>query len=121
MTLILDSTAGMLLCGSGLARESGASVTSILNVPPSSRASPLPQLIVVSVTEVAHAGEDHGDAGFVSGCNHFVVTHRAARLDHRSDADLGCVVDAVAEREERVRGHDRTLHLQTGMFSLDGS
>ncbi|AUM71207.1 hypothetical protein C0J56_21710 [Pseudomonas fluorescens] len=30
-------------CGSGLARESGVSDTLILNVPPSSRASPLPQ------------------------------------------------------------------------------
>src|SRR3546814_2812178 len=71
------------------------------------------------VTEVAHAGDYHGDAGLVGCGDHFAVTHRTTRLDHRSDADLGRVVDAVAEREERSGGHDRALYLQTGVFSLD--
>ena len=38
---------------------------------------------VPSVAEMAHAGEDHRDAVFVGGGDHFVVAHRAARLDDR--------------------------------------
>ena len=40
----------------------------------------------VSVTEVAEAGEDHGDALFVGGRDDFRVAHRAAGLDHRGGA-----------------------------------
>ena len=50
------------------------------------------------MAEVAHVGEDHGDAVFVSGGNHFVVTDRAARLNNAGDAYRGCGIDAVAER-----------------------
>src|ERR1700712_302553 len=67
-----------------------------------------------------HAGKDHRDACFIGRRDHFVVPHRAARLNHRSDTHLGCVVDAVAEREECIRGHDRALHLQARMLGLDG-
>ncbi len=42
------------------------------------------------MAEVAHVGEDHGDAVFVSGGNHFVVTDRAARLNNAGDAYRGC-------------------------------
>ena len=35
-----------------------------------------------SVPEVADAGEHHRDAALVGGGDHFVVAHRAARLDH---------------------------------------
>lgn len=65
------------------------------------------------MAEVAHVGEDHGDAVFVSGGNHFVVTDRAARLNNAGDAYRGCGIDAVAEREESVRGHGGTFHFQT--------
>lgn len=33
--------------------------------------------------EMQHAGEHHGEAGLVSGSDHFLVAHRPARLDHR--------------------------------------
>src|SRR5690606_12145731 len=62
-----------------------------------------------SVAEVAHAGEYHGNARFIRGVDHFLVAHRAAGLDHRADADGGGIVDAIAEREEGVGGHDRAL------------
>ncbi len=71
------------------------------------------------MAEVAHAGEHHGNTGFVGRGDHFVVAHRATRLDHCGDAGLGCVVDTVAEREEGIGSHDRALHLQTGVFGLD--
>ena len=54
------------------------------------------------VAEMAHAGEDHGNAGFVGCVNHFLIAHGAAGLDNCADAHLGGVVDAVAEREEGV-------------------
>jgi len=34
-----------------------------------------------SMPEMAHAGEDHGDAGGIGGGDDFLVTDRAARLD----------------------------------------
>src|SRR5690606_32237079 len=73
-----------------------------------------------SVAEVAHAGERHGNASFIRGINHFLVTHRAAGLDHRADADGSGIIDAITEREEGIGGHDRALDLQAGMLGLDG-
>src|SRR5690606_8394791 len=73
-----------------------------------------------SVPEVAHAGKYHGHAVFIGGGNDLVVAHGTARLDHRRDAGSYGGIDAVAEREECVRGHHRTAHLETGMFGLDG-
>src|SRR5205814_4224375 len=54
----------------------------------------------ISVTEVAHAGEHHGDAVLVGRGNHLVVAHAAAGLDHRFRAGLGERVEAITEREE---------------------
>src|SRR5690554_31536 len=70
---------------------------------------------------MAHAGEDHGDAVLVSGVDHFLVAHGAARLDHGGDAGRCRSIDVVLEREEGVRGHDRTLHFQAFVGGLDAS
>ncbi len=66
------------------------------------------------MAEVAHVGEDHGDAVFVSGGNHFVVTDRAARLNNAGDA-LPRLRASMPSRgtEESVRGHGGTFHFQT--------
>ena len=61
----------------------------------------------VSVAEVAHAGEDHRQPGFVGGGDHFLVADRAAGLDHRGRARLGGGEQAVGEGEEGVRGDRR--------------
>ena len=61
------------------------------------------------VPEVAHAGEDHGQAGFVGGRDHLVVAHRAAGLDDRGGAGFGRGQQPVGEGEEGVRGDDRAL------------
>ena len=58
--------------------------------------------------EVALAGEDHRHAVLVGGGDRPRVAHRAARLDHGGDARLRGLVDAVAEREERVGREDRS-------------
>src|SRR3989344_2012673 len=73
----------------------------------------------VLVPKVAHAGEHHGNPGFVGSRDYFVVTHRTARLDHRSNAIGSSVVQTVAEREEGVGGHHRAGNLQAGVLSLD--
>src|SRR3546814_3949232 len=77
---------------------------------------------VPSVTEVANTGKYHRHAGLVGGGDHFRIAHRATRLDHRGDAGLRGGVDAVAEREECVRCHDRTRQFEllvTGLYAGD--
>src|SRR4030095_11626884 len=68
----------------------------------------------MSVAEVAHAGEDRGDAALVRGRDHFRVAHAAPRLDHRRGARIGKRIQAVAEREEGIRSHDRDLEREAG-------
>src|SRR5581483_12201989 len=60
-----------------------------------------------SVLEVTHTRKDHRDVVLVGGSDHFVVAHRAARLDDRSHPRLRRFVNAVAEGEEGVRRHYR--------------
>src|SRR5688572_21664359 len=56
------------------------------------------------VAKVAHAGEEHGEAGLVGGGDHFLVADRAAGLDHGRGAGLDRGEEAVGEGEEGVRG-----------------
>src|SRR5690554_4103376 len=68
---------------------------------------------------MAHAGEDHGNAMLVGGVDHFLVAHGTARLDHCGDTGSGGGIDAVAEREESIGGHHRTLHFQIFIGGFD--
>ena len=56
---------------------------------------------------------------FIGGGDDFFVAHRAAGLNHRGDACFTGCIDAVTEREEGVRSHDRSPDFQSGMFCLD--
>src|SRR5918992_917412 len=76
--------------------------------------------IFISVPEMPHAGEEHGDAALVGGGNHFGVAHAAAGLDHRRCAGVGERVQAAAEREERVRRGDAALELELGVLRFQG-
>ena len=58
--------------------------------------------IQVSMPEMPHPGTYHRHTMLVGRRNGLFVAHRATGLDHRDDAGLGGVVDAVAEREEGV-------------------
>ena len=69
--------------------------------------------------EMTHAGEYHGHAVFIGRGNHFLVTHRAARLNYRRDACLMGGIDTIAEGEEGIGGHDRALDFQFFIGSLD--
>src|SRR5204863_4627040 len=69
---------------------------------------PLPMTrTFISVTEVPHAGEHHGDAMLVGRLDHLVVAQAAARLDHRLRTRLRERVEAVAEGKEGIRRHSR--------------
>src|SRR5690606_28461826 len=65
-----------------------------------------------SMAEMAHAGEYHGEAVLVGRGDDLGVALRAARLDHRGDAELRRDVDTVAKREESVRGHHGATHFE---------
>ena len=52
--------------------------------------------------EMPHAGEDHGETGFVGGGDDFVVAQRPAGLDGGGGARLRRGEQAVGEGEERV-------------------
>ena len=64
------------------------------------RAAPPPP----SVVEEPQLVVRHDHAVVLRGARHFVVLHGAARLRDKGDAELGGVVDRVAEGEEGVRG-----------------
>ena len=55
----------------------------------------------------------------IRGLDDLLVTHRADGLDDGRNACLGGGVNAVAEREERVRCHDGTAYLETLVSGLD--
>src|SRR5690606_29787583 len=55
------------------------------------------------VAEVPDAREHHRDTVLVRGADDFRVADRPARLDDGANAELDRDVEAVAEREERVR------------------
>ena len=56
----------------------------------------------ISVAEVAHAGEDHGDAALVRCGDHLGVAQAATGLDHRRRAGVGERIQAVAEGKESI-------------------
>ena len=60
-----------------------------------------------SMLEMPAARKQHGDLVLVAGGNHFGVVAAPSRLNDRRDSRLGRQVDAVAEGEKGVRGHDR--------------
>src|SRR5438094_7803580 len=60
-----------------------------------------------SMAKVTPAGDDHGHAVLLGRGDDLLVPDGAAGLDHRGNAGLRSAVDAVPEREERVRRHGR--------------
>ena len=55
--------------------------------------------------EMPDAGEDHGDVFFIRCGNHFIVTDRAARLNHGCGTRIGQCIHAIAEWEEGIGSH----------------
>ena len=75
---------------------------------PSEAGSGSPDPNAGSVPEVPSSREDHRQTVLVGGGDHFLVPHGAARLDDGGRAGGRHRVEAVAEREERVRRGDRS-------------
>ena len=63
------------------------------------------------MSEMPHAGENHGEARVVGCVNRFLIAHRPARRHDRRDARACRQCDAVFKRKEGVRGHYRPLRL----------
>src|SRR5258708_37856935 len=61
------------------------------------------------VQEMAHAGEDHGEAEAVGGGDDIIVAHGAAGLNYCGGAGFRGFFPAVREREEGVGGYDGAL------------
>ena len=61
-----------------------------------------------SMSKMAPAGEDHGDAVFVCGGNDFGIAQRPARLNDGRGAGLRDRVQPVAKRKERIRCRNRS-------------
>src|SRR5690606_22304073 len=72
-----------------------------------------------SVTEMAHAGEYHGDIMGIRSRDDFVVTNGAAWLDDGRNAHLRSGFYPVLERKEGVRCHDRASNLESLIAGLD--
>src|SRR5258706_11293727 len=70
--------------------------------------------IFMSVAEMPHAGEHHGDAALVGRGDDFRVAHAAAGLDDRCGTGVNHGIEAVAEGEEGVRRHDRAADRKPG-------
>ena len=71
---------------------------------------PKSQLFLVA--EVAHAGEDHGQAQAVGGFDDFLVALRASGLDDGGGAGFGDFFDAVGKGKEGVGGGDGAFQRQ---------
>src|SRR5438477_5938475 len=80
---------------------------------------PRPELLHPSVPEVPLPCEDDGDAVLVGGGDHLFVAQGAARLDDRTHARLGQLVDVVAEREEGIAGARTTASAGVGLAGGD--
>jgi hypothetical protein len=61
------------------------------------------------VTEVAHSGEEHGEAQAVGGSDDFGIALRSAGLDDCGGAGFRDLLDAVGKWEEGVGGCDGSL------------
>src|SRR3954468_4955893 len=67
-----------------------------------------------SMSEVPAAGEDHRQVMPIRHFDGHLVADRAAGLDDRRHAGARCGLDAIREREVRVRGEDRELRPVSG-------
>ena len=72
--------------------------------------------------EVAHAGEDHGEAEAIGGGDDIGIFHGAAWLNNGCGSGFGGFFDAIGEWEEGVGGHGSSLQraLRFGNGELDG-
>jgi hypothetical protein len=58
--------------------------------------------------EMAYTGKYHRYIVVVGGGNDLFVSDAASRLDNCGRASVGYDINPVAEREESIRGDDRT-------------
>ena len=59
--------------------------------------------------KVPHPRKDHGEALFIRGFNHFIISYAAAGLDDGGCAGAGGGEHAVGKRKEGVRSTSAAL------------
>ena len=74
----------------------------------------------VSVPEMPEAGHHHCQSGVIGRFDHFIIAHRAARLDHRSRTRLGGSQQAIGKGEKRIGGYNRTFGKRLGQTGIAG-
>jgi len=60
--------------------------------------------IYILMSEMAHAGEDHGDAIFITGINGILIFLGTAGLDNGFNPCLGSFQDGIIVREVGITG-----------------
>jgi hypothetical protein len=55
------------------------------------------------MSEVSHAGEDHGNTKFITLLDGIFITDRSTWLDDGSNTILGSQSDGIIKWEERIR------------------
>ncbi len=70
------------------------------------------------MTEMADAGEDHGNAAVVGGLDDFLIADGAAGLDGAGGAGLGGGDEAIGEWEKGVTGYDAAGEGKAGVLGL---
>jgi len=66
-----------------------------------------------------HAGEDHGHAMFVSGSDHFFITHGTAGFDDGRDTRFGSLINAITERKINERDDWEFAYTAGGSYLLN--
>ena len=61
------------------------------------------------MAELTLASEHHREVVFVGGFDYFLIPHRATGLHDCRHTRVGRLLDAIAEWEERIGSHHRTL------------
>jgi len=68
--------------------------------------------------EMPHTSQDHGNAMFVRGSNHFVVAHRAAGLNHGFDAKFGGGIQSISEGKYASEAMTQPLTVKPSSLAL---
>src|SRR5947208_681155 len=71
------------------------------------------------MSEVSDAGKDHRQAQAVGSLDHFLIAHRAARLDHCSRARLRNLLNSIGKRKESVGSCDGAFQREHSFHRTD--
>ena len=77
------------------------------------------EIMVPSMPEMAHAGEDHGYPVLIGGLDDLLVTDAAPRLDDGGHPGFSSRINTVPEGKEGIRGQHRPFDGQQRFLDSD--